>query len=69
MLTESITDYAEQFGWMEHAIHVPIEWSLGFIGLVLVISVVASLMFPKEVEANAPAEDPTEIPADARPPK
>jgi tellurite resistance protein TerC len=69
MLTESLTDYAEQFGLMEHAIHVPIEWSLIFIALVLTISVVASLMFPKELEAHSPSEDPTEIPEGTKPPK
>lgn len=43
MLTESISDYV-----MEHPIHIPIELSLGFIGFVLIASVVLSLIFPKQ---------------------
>lgn len=43
MLTESISSYV-----MEHAIHIPIELSLGFIGLVLAASVAISLIFPKQ---------------------
>lgn len=43
MLTESISSYV-----MEHAIHFPIELSLGFIGLVLASSVALSLIFPKQ---------------------
>jgi len=45
MLTESISSYV-----MEHPIHFPIEWSLGFIGLVLASSVVISLLFPKATD-------------------
>lgn len=43
MLVESISSYV-----MEHAIHVPIELSLGFIGFVLAASVIISLIFPKQ---------------------
>lgn len=43
MLIESISSYL-----MEHALHLPIHWSLLFIALVLGGSVVASLMFPKQ---------------------
>lgn len=43
MLTESISSYL-----IEHAIHIPIELSLGFIGFVLAASVVLSLIFPKQ---------------------
>jgi tellurite resistance protein TerC len=43
MLVESISGYA-----LEHAIHVPIQYSLGFIAVILIGSVVASLMFPKQ---------------------
>jgi tellurite resistance protein TerC len=45
MLTESLSSY-----FMDHPIHFPIEWSLGFIGVVLATSVIASLMFPKQIE-------------------
>ena len=38
MLVESLSGYI-----MDHPIHVPITWSLGFICVVLVVSVVASL--------------------------
>jgi tellurite resistance protein TerC len=39
--------------------HVPIGYSLGVIATTLVVSVVASLMFPKEVAAHSPvAHDP-----------
>jgi tellurite resistance protein TerC len=31
----------------------PIVWSLGFIGLTIVVSVVASLMFPKTTSEKA----------------
>jgi tellurite resistance protein TerC len=49
--------------------HISIELSLGFIALVLATSVVASLMFPKHVEAHRPTEeDPTELPPTAQPP-
>jgi tellurite resistance protein TerC len=68
MLIESISDYAEQFGYLDHAIHFPIEWSLLFIASVLTISVIASLMFPKAVEEHAPAHDPTNIPEGSQPP-
>lgn len=43
MLVESVSSYV-----MEHAIHVPIELSLGFIGFVLAASVIISLIFPKQ---------------------
>jgi tellurite resistance protein TerC len=43
MLVESISSYT-----MAHAIHVPIELSLGFIGFVLAASVIISLIFPKQ---------------------
>ncbi|MGB0383756.1 MAG: TerC family protein [Ardenticatenaceae bacterium] len=50
MLAESLSGY-----FLEHAFHMPIEWSLGFIGAVLGISVVASLLFPKqEPESHRP---------------
>jgi tellurite resistance protein TerC len=65
MLTESLSGY-----FLEHAIHIPIELSLGFIGLVLGASVAASLLFPKEAAEHAPTEEvPTEIPVGARPPR
>ena len=39
--------------------HVPIGYSLGFIATTLIVSVIASLMFPKEVAAHSPvAHDP-----------
>lgn len=68
MLTESLTDYAVKFGWMDHAIHFPIQYSLLFIGAVLVLSVVASLAFPKQLKASAETTDPTEIPVGNQPP-
>ena len=43
MLVESISSYV-----MEHAIHVPIQLSLGFIGFILAASVIISLIFPKQ---------------------
>lgn len=50
MLAESLSGYV-----LEHAFHMPIEWSLGFIGVVLSISVVTSLLFPKqELESHQP---------------
>lgn len=42
MLTESISGYV-----MAHPIHVPIQWSLGFIAAVLLASVVASLLISR----------------------
>lgn len=42
MLTESISGYV-----MAHPIHVPIQWSLGFIAVVLLASVGASLIFSR----------------------
>ncbi|MBA3533095.1 MAG: TerC family protein [Ardenticatenales bacterium] len=64
MVAESLSPY-----FLDHAFHVPIELSLGFIGLVLGLSVVVSLMFPKELEAHAPTEErPTDIPPGTRPP-
>ncbi len=45
--------------------HVPIALSLGVVGGVLLISVVASLMFPKEAEAQDPAAYPLEPPAES----
>jgi len=42
MLVESISDYT-----MLHPIHFPIQWSLTFIGLVLALAVITSLLFPK----------------------
>ncbi len=69
MLAESLTDYAETYGYMEHAFHMPIEYSLGFIGATLGISVAASLLFPKELEEHAPTlDDPTEFPPTSQPP-
>ncbi|MEZ4614904.1 MAG: TerC family protein [Caldilineaceae bacterium] len=49
MLIESISDYT-----MVHPIHFPIQWSLAFIGLVLLTSVGASLLFPKHEGENVP---------------
>ncbi|MDQ4077109.1 MAG: TerC family protein [Chloroflexota bacterium] len=64
MLVESLSPL-----FLEHGLHVPIEWSLGFIGVVLGTSVVVSLLFPKAAEEHAPTtEHPTEIPVDAQPP-
>ncbi len=64
MLAESLSPY-----FMDHAFHMPIQWSLGIIASVLTLSVVASLMFPKEAEEHAPVEQsPTEIPVGAQPP-
>lgn len=42
MLTESISGYV-----MAHPIHVPIQWSLGFIATVLLASIGASLIFSR----------------------
>ena len=39
MLVESLSGYV-----LDHPIHVPITWSLGFVALVLLISIVASLL-------------------------
>lgn len=52
MLTESLSGY-----FMDHAIHVPIEYSLGFIGLVLAVSVAASLLFPKKAKETLEVEE------------
>jgi len=49
MLVESLSSY-----FMEHAIHIPIELSLGFIGFVLAASVVISLIFPKQTGEATP---------------
>jgi tellurite resistance protein TerC len=49
MLVESISSYT-----MEHAIHIPIELSLGFIGFVLAASVAISLIFPKQTGEAPP---------------
>jgi tellurite resistance protein TerC len=65
MLAESLSPY-----FLDHAFHVPIEWSLGIIGTVLAASIGASLLFPKRAEEHAPShEHPTEIPEGARPPR
>ncbi|MBE2239505.1 MAG: TerC family protein [Caldilineaceae bacterium] len=42
MVVETVSDYA-----MAHPIHVPIQWSLLLIALVLGVSVAASLLFPR----------------------
>ena len=48
MLVESLSGY-----FLDHPIHVPITWSLGFIALVLTISIVASLIVgDKPVESE-----------------
>jgi tellurite resistance protein TerC len=44
-------------GYMEHAFHIPIGWSLGVIGALLVGSIVASILNPKVPE---PAKHLTE---------
>ncbi len=63
MLAESLSPLV-----MDHAFHMPIEWSLGFIALVLGLSVGLSLAFPKAAEEQAPSHtDPTDIPPSAQP--
>lgn len=42
--------------------HIPIGYSLGFIALTLIVSVVASLMFPKEAAEHLPVVDDPEHP-------
>lgn len=51
MVVETVTGYA-----MEHALHVPIQWSLLLIAVILGVSVGASLMFPKREPALAVAD-------------
>lgn len=57
MVAEVMTGYV-----MEHAIHVPIQWSLLVIFVVLGGSVAASLMFPPAAPALAEATEPIEEP-------
>ena len=45
-------------------IEVPIALSLGVVAFVLVVSVVASLLFPREAEAHSPVEHDPLAPAD-----
>lgn len=48
MLVESLSGY-----FLHHAIHVPITWSLGFIALVLGVSIVASMIVgDRQVETD-----------------
>jgi tellurite resistance protein TerC len=42
--------------------HIPIGYSLGFIAMTLVLSVVASLMFPKETDGHTPVSHGGEHP-------
>lgn len=63
MLTENLSGR-----FLDHAIHVPIEFSLGVIALILTLSIVASLVWPKESTEHTPADDPTQIPVGAQPP-
>ena len=54
MVLETVTDYT-----MAHPIHVPIQWSLLVIAMVLGVSVGASLVFPRREPAMAEAGEPT----------
>lgn len=48
---------------------IPIALSLGFVAVVLALSVIASLLFPKAVEEESPVEEsPLQIPQGAHPP-
>jgi tellurite resistance protein TerC len=50
-----------------HWVDLPIGWSLLFIAAVLGLSVVASILFPKQAEDYAPAHEcPLEIPEDRK---
>ncbi len=51
MVVETVSGYM-----MEHPVHVPIQWSLLLIAVILGISVGASLMFPKREPALAVAD-------------
>lgn len=54
---------------IEDRYHIPITLSLGVVAVVLTLSVVASWLFPKAVEAESPVhESPPEIPPGSRPP-
>jgi tellurite resistance protein TerC len=53
MVVETVSGYM-----MEHPVHVPIQWSLLLIAVILGISVGASLMFPKREPALAVATAP-----------
>jgi tellurite resistance protein TerC len=54
MVVETISDYT-----MAHPLHVPIQWSLLVIAVVLGASVGASLLFPRRELALAEATEPT----------
>lgn len=54
MVVETVTGYT-----MEHPIHVPIQWSLLVIAIVLGVSVGASLLFPPREMALAEATEPS----------
>ncbi len=50
MLVESLSHYV-----LDHPIHIPIAWSLGFIALILVVSIVASLIVGDKHAETDPA--------------
>ncbi|MBW7883839.1 MAG: TerC family protein [Caldilineaceae bacterium] len=54
MIAETASGYV-----LDHRVHVPIEWSLLIIALVLGISVAASLLFPAPKPAPVPVTEPT----------
>ena len=54
MVVETVTGYT-----LDHPIHVPIQWSLLVIAIVLGVSVGASLLFPRRELELAPAEATT----------
>lgn len=54
MVVETISDYT-----LPHPLHVPIQWSLLVIAVVLGVSVGASLLFPRRELALAEATEPT----------
>ncbi|HAJ34103.1 MAG TPA: hypothetical protein DCL15_00205 [Chloroflexi bacterium] len=54
MVVETISDYT-----MPHPLHVPIQWSLLVIAVVLGASVAASIIFPRRELALAEATEPT----------
>lgn len=64
MLAESLSPY-----FLSHALHVPIELSLGIIASILALSIVASLLRPKPSQALPLVEDPTEIPIGSEAPR
>lgn len=54
---------------IEDLYHIPITISLGVVAVVLALSVIASLLFPKAAETEAPVEEtPLEIPRGSQPP-